>query len=76
MKDLKANLRFFGITHKEVAEKVGISQPSVTQLLNEDLVRKVQLGAEALIDEKVGASQKYQNDRLADIKSKINPISN
>jgi predicted transcriptional regulator len=75
MRDLKSNLKFFGITHKEVALEVGIAQSAVTQLLDENLLRRVQLGAEALIDRKVSDSQAYQNQRLADITAKINPLT-
>ena len=74
MRDLKSNLKFFGITHKEVALEVGIAQSAVTQLLDDNLLRRVQLGAEALIDRKVSDSQDYQNQRLADITAKINPV--
>ena len=75
MRDLKSNLKFFGITHKEVALEVGIAQSAVTQLLDDNLLRRVQLGAEALIDRKVSDSQAYQNQRLADITAKINPTT-
>ena len=73
MKSLKQNLKWFGITHKEVADEVGMAQSTVTQLLNEELLSRVKLGAEALIDKKVGKTQHYQNERLEEMKAQIKP---
>ena len=74
MKDLKSNLKFFGITHREVARELGIAQSTVTQVLDEELVSRIKDTAQELIDRKVSLSQEYQNGRIADMKRKINPV--
>jgi hypothetical protein len=50
-----------------------MAQSTVTQLLNEELLSRVKLGAEALIDKKVGKTQHYQNQRLEEMKAQIKP---
>lgn len=73
-KNLKDALKYFGITHRDVARELGIAQSTVTQLLDEELVEKVKTTAQDLIDRKVSGTQAYMNQRLEDVKSKLNPV--
>jgi|13_taG_2_1085334.scaffolds.fasta_scaffold150807_1 predicted transcriptional regulator len=73
-KNLKDDLRYFGITHKDVAQELGIAQSTVTQLLDEELVEKVKTTAQNLIDRKVSGTQAYVSQRLEDVKQKLNPV--
>lgn len=67
-------MRYFGITHKDVAQELGIAQSTVTQLLDEELVEKVKTTAQNLIDRKVSGTQAYVSQRLEDVKQKLNPV--
>ena len=73
-KNLKESLKYFGITHREVARELGIAQSTVTQVLDEELVNKIKTTAQDLIDQKVSGTQAYVSQRLEDVKSKLNPV--
>ena len=73
-KNLKDDLRYFGITHKDVAQELGIAQSTVTQLLDEELGEKVKTTAQNLTDRKVSGTQAYASQRLEYVKQKLNPV--
>jgi len=73
-KNIKESLKYFGITHREVARELGIAQSTVTQVLDEELVNKIKNTAQDLIDQKVTGTQAYASQRLEDVKLKLNPV--